>query len=233
MASRYNETSTVKETGFVPATPSLKRLPDYFAQWESLMDDLPEFIREKKIRNEVKHLPEIEFSSATLHSEKEWERAYVVLCMIGQAYIWLHGQEGLVNVLPKKLAVPWCEVSDHLFLKPVISYASTGPYNYSLREPLQPISGDNIRANSTFTGTEDESWFYMAAISIELAAAPSLQAMEKAFKGMAVQDDTAVQQSMDVLQSSLCKMIVEMNRLYDRCDPLTFMPFLKGYFTKE
>ena len=220
------------ETGFIPATPSLKILPDYFAQWENLMDNLPELIREKKIRNEVEHLSELEFSSTTLHSENEWERAYVVLCFIGQAYIWLHGQEGLVDVLPKKLAVPWCEVSRYLFLKPVISYAATAPYNYSLTDPLQPVSVDNIHANNTFTGTEDESWFYVSALAIELLAAPSLRAMEKVFKSMAIRDDATIRQCLDEVQSSLCKMTVELNKLYGRCDPLTFYlgirPFQAG-----
>ena len=221
------------ETGFVPATPPLKSLPgDYFSPWESLMVKLPDRIKNKQLRNDVEQLPELEFNSNTLQTENEWKRAYIVLCFIGQAYIWTNGQEGLVNKLPKKIAVPWCAVSDHLRLKPVISYAATAPYNYSLRDPQKPISGDNICANNTFTGTEDESWFYMVAVAIELAAVPSLCAIEHVFEDMLSGNVFSVQQCLQTMQVSLCSMTKELNKMFDRCDPLVFYlgirPFQAG-----
>lgn len=221
------------ETGFVPATPPLKSLPgDYFSPWESLMKELPERIKEKKVRVDVEQLPELEFSSNTLQTEDEWKRAYIVLCFIGQAYIWMDGQEGLVDRLPKKIAIPWCEVSDHLHLKPVISYTTTAPFNYALRDPQKPLSGDNIYAISTFTGTDDESYFYMVALAIELVAVPSVRAIESAFKGMSSGDDLLVQQCLETMQGSLVSMTKELNKMFELCDSLVFYlgirPFQAG-----
>lgn len=196
------------------------------------MDALPKLIQTKQLREVVGQLPELEFNQSTLHAEAEWKRAYVVLCYIGQAYIWMHGQEGLVSKLPKKIAVPWCEVSHHLHLKPVICYATTAPYNYSVIDPQKPITSENLRANNTFTGTKDESWFYMAALSVELAATPALRAMELAFKAMQSNNNSTLMQCLATMQRSIVNMIKELQKLYERCNPLVFYlnirPFQAG-----
>lgn len=77
------------ETGFLPPSPPLGRLPgDYFAPWEDLISRLPELNKLKQLRIEVDKLPERDFSHLTLQSEEEWRRAYVLLTFIGQSYIW-------------------------------------------------------------------------------------------------------------------------------------------------
>lgn len=221
------------DTGFIPATPPLTRLPGkYFAQWEDLLLQLPQLIKNKKLRAEVDRLPEVEFSSTTLQSQEEWIRAYIVLCFLGQSYIWMDGQRGLVNKVPQKIAIPWCLVSDHLHMKPVICYAATASYNYSLRDPQQPWNGDNLHANVTFTGTKDESWFYMVPLLMELAAVPTLRAIEHVFRDMSCQKDASVQQCLETIQKSLSDMRKELKRMNEKCQPVTFYldirPFQAG-----
>ena len=127
-----------RETGFLPATPPLERLQgDYFAPWEDLVSHLPELNRTKQLRAEVGKLPERDFNHLTLQSEEEWRRAYVLLTLVAQSYIWGEGQEGLVDMVPRKLAVPWCTVSDHLHMKPVVCYATTVLYNFTLKDPYR------------------------------------------------------------------------------------------------
>ena len=50
--------------------------------------------RERRIRNEVHVLPPLEFSGETLTSEREWQRAYVLVTFLAQAYIWMEWGEG-------------------------------------------------------------------------------------------------------------------------------------------
>ena len=221
------------ETGFMPATPPLPRLPgQYFAQWEDLAGQLPQLIESKQLRAEVDRLPELEFNSTTLQTEEEWRRAYTLLCFIGQSYIWMDGQKGIVDKIPRKIAVPWCEVSKHLDMKPVGCYASTTLYNYALRDPKGPWSADNLYATTTFTGTKDESGFYMTFLLIELAAVPALRAIEQVYRDMSKRCDEGVQECLQAMQKSLYDMRINMKTMFEQCDPVTFYvqirPFQAG-----
>ena len=222
-----------EKTGFIPEDPPLSRLShEAFFKWEQLMDQLPNLIKEHKLRERIKSLPEAEFSERTLKSEQEWQRAYVVLTFLSQGYIWMEGEKGLVNRLPAKLAVPWCTVSEHVTLQPVITYGTTVLYNYELIDPKGPVGGDNLRAITTFTGSEDESWFYIAAIFVETAAVPGLKAMERIFTAMEVDNYKSIVEDLRIVASCLNNMQVGLNRTYEKCDPkffyLDIRPFQAG-----
>ena len=196
------------------------------------MSQLPQLNKTKQLRAEVDKLPERDFSPATLKSEEEWRRAYTMLCMLGQSYIWGEGQKGLINKVPKKLAIPWCRVSDHFSMKPVVNFAVMCLYNFSLRYPEKPWNSDNLRANSLFTGTEDESWFYVVGLLVELAGVPALRAITQVFEGMAHQRDEDVQKYLQTIQLSIQAMTKELGRMYEGCDPVVFYvdirPFQAG-----
>lgn len=218
------------ETGFLPATPPLTRLPgDYFTPWEELMSHLPELNKTKQIRAEVDKLPERDFNHSNLKSEEEWRRAYVILSFIGQSYIWGEGQNGLVNKVPRKIAVPWCTVSNELHTMPVISYATTVLYNFYLEDPQGPWSADNLRIANTFTGTEDESWFYVVPMLIELAAVPALKAIGQVFDDMVHCRDVAVQNCLQTIQQSIKDMGREFSKMSERCRPVTFYTEIRPF----
>ena len=218
------------ETGFVPASPPLTRLPgEHFGPWEALISRLPELNRTKQLRAEVEKLPEREFSHLTLHSEAEWRRAYALLTFIGQSYIWGEGQQGLVDRVPSKLAKPWCTVSDHLHLKPVVCYASTVLYNFSLTNPLGPWDAENLAAVNTFTGTVDEDWFYVVPILIEVAAVPALRAIERVFVDLQYDRKADVGTCLEVVRDSLKAMRSELARMFEKCSPVTFFTKIRPF----
>ena len=226
------------ETGFIPAHPPLERLPgESFAPWENLMLQLPELNRTRRLRAEVDKLPETDFSHATLKSEEEWRRACVLLSFIGQSYVWGEGQKNLVDVVPKKIAVPWCRVSDHLGLCPVGCYASTVLYNFRLKNPATVKEWDfgNIAATSLFTGTEDESGFYMSFVLIELAAAPGLRAIARIFdlihSSRHERDDchSAVQSCLHTIKYCLREIRGVVKKMAERCKPVTFYTDIRPF----
>lgn len=218
------------ERGFLPATPPLKRLPgDYFAPWEDLMSRLPELNRTKQLRGEVDTLPERDFSHFTLKSEEEWRRAYVMLCFIGQSYIWGEGQQNLIDKVPQKLAIPWCRVSEHLNLNPVGCYASTVLYNFHLKDPQGPWSAENLCATSTFTGTEDEAGFYESFLLVELAAVPAIRAIGQAFDAMLNRRDAAVQSCLKAIMHSLRVIRGEVKKMVEKCKPVTFYTEIRPF----
>ena len=120
-------------------------------------------------------LPPLEFSGETLTSEREWQRAYVLVTFLAQAYIWMEGERGLPDRVPKILAMPWKMTADHLGLAPSTTYASNMLYNWKLLDTSGSMDENNLHAVSTFTGTKDESWFYIVHVRLELAAVPGLK----------------------------------------------------------
>lgn len=224
----YNIT---KQTGFLCPKEPLSHLPAYYEPWESLAAQLPSLIAESEIRQEVHQLPELD--TQHLQSEDEWWRAYVVLTFLSQAYIWVEGDRGLPNYIPRCLAVPWWAVSQHLDMPPVITYACTALKNWVWLDHNQEVGAiRNPTITLTFTGTRDEEWFYIVPLLIEQAAAPALDAMIQAFRAMAEKDHPSMLQCLHTVISSLKEMRCQLKKMYDECDPKVFYnkvrPFQAG-----
>lgn len=219
-------------TGFIPVRAPAPLSGEHFSQWERVLKDLPHLIAAKKLRREVDSLPELDCSDSALKSEDEWIRAYTMLCFIGQGYIWMEGKEGLVDILPKKLAVPWVAVSERIGVNPNINYAASVLYNFQLRDPAGPIDMNNLHTIQSFTGTESECWFFMAHVCVEVAAGPGLDAMVCAFQHMANDDHSSLCKSLKAVKSSMKKMEDEARQMYKGCEPNTFYvkirPFVSG-----
>ena len=203
-----------------------------------MLAQLPRLLQAKSLRREVDALPELEFSEATLRSEEAWRRAYVLLCFLGQAYVWMEGQAGLVDKIPKKLAVPWVNVSQRIGMQPVVTYAATVFYNVCLLDPSKGYSPDNMRTCSSFTGAKDESWFFVVHSCVEVAAAPGLAAMASAFRHMAAssgrRDDHApLCEALRTIKSSVQEMQRVTHRMYEGCNAtfffVTLRPYLAGF----
>ena len=72
---------------FLPDQLPLQRLPDpYYAEWESVIEELPELLRSGAFIPAINELPVLDTSR--LRSEEEWRRAYVILGFFTHAYIW-------------------------------------------------------------------------------------------------------------------------------------------------
>ena len=220
-----------EKTGFVPEIPPLPRLGnEAFSRWEEVMDQLPALIESHQLRAKIEQLPEAEFSERTLKSEREWWRAYNLLTFLSQGYIWMEGEKGLVNKIPKKLAVPWYEVSKRLDLHPVCTYANLVLQNYFLHDPQGPHSESNISTASTFTGTTDESWFFKVHVLVEIAATSGLRAMVQAHRAIARKDNKALVTELQNITSSLYGMKDAMNKMFESCDPKTFYIKMRPFY---
>lgn len=73
-------------TGFLPATPPLKKLNPYYRAWEDIVSKAPALLGAKSFHVRAERLPVLSVSK--LRTEKEWQRAYVLLSFISHAYIW-------------------------------------------------------------------------------------------------------------------------------------------------
>lgn len=86
----------ISKNGFLPAKVPLTRLPnDYYEPWEAIIEVLPALIDTQKIRQRVDELPVLD--TLYLESEPEWQRAYSMLAVIAQGYIWQGPEPSEVN----------------------------------------------------------------------------------------------------------------------------------------
>ncbi|KAI5958437.1 BNA2 [Candida margitis] len=217
-------------SGFLPSTLPLERLPQkYYKPWEEIISNLQALLITRKIRDVVNKLPNL--STGHLENERELQRAYQVLGFIAHAYIW--GTNEPVDKLPPQIAEPWISVSSKLGLPPIGTYSGLVLYNFKKIDKDGDFSLDNLTTINTFTGSIDESWFYLVSIYFErkgsLSIYTGMEALKCAERGQTKQLIENLQQlaeSIDILGSTLLRM-------EEMCDPHIFYfrirPYLAGW----
>ena len=99
-AASYMARFGLSETGgFVPIDRPVRRLPEAFAAWESIVEDLSALLAARALRPRVENLQNLNIE--LLASEPERERAFFVLALMAQAYIW--GETPVAEVLKETI----------------------------------------------------------------------------------------------------------------------------------
>ena len=219
-----------EDTGFIPQDPPLKRLPPYFQPWEDVAEGLSQLLKKKQLRNAVDELPVLEFSENTLHSNEEWRRALVILSGIFQGYLWQEGEAGVPTKVPTKLAVPFNALSSRIGVKPVITYASCVLYNWGLRDSSLPKTEENLYALINHTGTDDESWFFMVHVLMELKAAPAIKAIADIIAARTEGDKDGIVCGLVIMESTLRSLTILIHsKFQEKCDPKIFFTVIRPY----
>ena len=91
---------------------------------------------------------------------------------------------------------------------------------------------DAIHALHTFTGTEDESWFYMISVAMETQAAHIIPVMMRALDAVKCRDYATMTDCLVKFSRCIRKVGVLLDRMTEKCDPMVFYhmirPFLAG-----
>jgi indoleamine 2,3-dioxygenase len=161
------------ERGFLPLEDPLSRLPQPFDAWESVASSLPKLFASDHLRRTLEGLPP--FPLAALSSNRERERAMLLLSYLGHAYVW--GSARPARVLPSRLAVPWYRVAQTLGRPPVLSYSSYALHNFYCFDATREIACGNLGLTQNFLAGIDEEWFILIHVEIERQAAPGLAAL--------------------------------------------------------
>ncbi|KAH8662510.1 Indoleamine 2,3-dioxygenase [Xylariales sp. PMI_506] len=218
----------VTRNGFLPTQAPLARLDDpYYAPWETLAEELPSRLKDFSVRDAIDRWPVL--TTNRLETEEEWRRAYVVLTFLAHGYIW--GGETPSEVLPPAITVPLLEVSRRFDLPPTATYAGLCLWNFtSTTNNFGDL--DSLKALTTFTGTEDESWFYMLSVAMEAKCASVMPAMYSALEAIPHRDYGAISEGLNEMIACIDKMDRLLARMYEKCDPAVFYqdirPFLAG-----
>ena len=217
------------DTGFFPHEEPEKSLPDKFKPWEEVVAQLPALLSTTCLRKKVDGLPLVSTEELSCLSDKEWWRAYVLLCYICHAYIWGEGEGNVASVLPENLSVPWCAVAKHVGLPPVVTHSAVVLHNWQKVQPSGPLSGDNMRIYASFTGTEDENWFSIATALVELEAAKGIRVIPRVFQCITECNNEALQNALVTLKESISLMEKAISRMKERCRPSVFYSQLRQF----
>ncbi|CAM1504545.1 Fc.00g021360.m01.CDS01 [Cosmosporella sp. VM-42] len=217
----------VTSNAFLPEESPSKLLSDpYYEPWELVVQHLPSLI-ENGIRKAVEQLPNL--STNRLQSEAEWRRAYVMLAFLTHAYVW--GGEKSEEILPPQITVPFLDVSAHLELPPVLTYAGANLWNFSCAgDDFSKI--EDLSTLLTFTGSESESWFLLISVAMEAKAAGIIPRMMEAVDAIKTRDYGVIVSALKELRKCIEGVGLLLERMYEKCDPMEFYhhirPFLAG-----
>lgn len=228
-----------EKTGFLPEELPVTRLPAYYDAWENTVGVLPALLLTKRIRSVVDKFEVLDTSH--LETEPQWRRAYSVLGFLSHAYIW--GVDIPTNKLPVQLAKPWIEISDHLRIPPIATYAGLCLWNW---QEILPQEGkyeddetflDNLRTISTFTGSTDESWFYLVSVYFEYRCAPCIRTGLDAIRYARSDEPEKVTECLKELAESIDYLGSVLMKMEEMCDPHVFYyklrPYLAGWKNME
>ena len=129
--------------------------------------------------------------------------------------------------------MPFLEISAHLEVPPVATYAAVCLWNFKplfIEEHVDSL--DNLATLTTFTGSIDESWFYLVSVAIEARAGPAIPLMLHAIDAARRNDSKTVTRCLESLAETLDEIGSLLQRMHEGCDPQVFYhrirPFLAG-----
>ena len=136
-------------------------------------------------------------------------------------------------VVPESLAVPLVAVSDVLGIAPILTFADTVLWNWTLVDPSQPLSPENIQSQTLFTQGRDEQNFYVCCASIELRGVDALQIINEYNNQPAISDAHAVEsvaKSLNRLAVVVDELTAILKSVRETCDPHAFYFGIRPWF---
>lgn len=223
-----NKYKITASRGFLPSLDPVLSLPKAFAPWEDIGARLPQLLSEKRLREEVAKLP-TSAPVSELKREEEWWRAFSLLAFISHSYVWCEGKEGVTNILPKVLAVPWCMIASHLDIPPVINHACITLYNWRKIDPKAEISRNNITTLFSFTGSKDEEWFCVNTVLAEKAAADVVNEIPSILQNCDSHNTASLISNLHQINDSIRAILDSMHSVRSKCKPAVFFNQVFGY----
>lgn len=139
----------------------------------------------------------------------------------------------MIQRLPSCIATPLIVVTGHFGIRPAAAFAGVCLWNF---RQLQPGKGrgdpDNLACLISFTGTEDESWFYMVSVAIEAEGAAAIPWMLEAMAAVHRRDYAVVTSRLQDFARCVRTLVQLLSRMRDNCQPSVFYerirPLLAG-----
>ncbi|OLY82009.1 Indoleamine 2,3-dioxygenase [Smittium mucronatum] len=206
--------------GFVPLEEPIARLSDsYYKPWEDLANEVVSLQMAGIYRQRALKLPVL--STHRLTNLREYQRACVLLSFLSHAYIWGYNQQA-EDTLPPCLAIPWCEVSRYVGISPIVTNATVVLWNWRLFEKNTTLDLSNLATQLTFTGTVDESWFYLVSTAIEAKSGEMMRSIGRMINASISDDMQTAIDSLDQLTLTIKEVTRILGKMPERNDPYIF-----------
>lgn len=106
-------------------------------------------------------------------------------------------------------------------------------WNFAAISPDADISKiEDLRSLHTFTGSQDEEWFYLISIAIEAHGANVIPLMMRAMDAVRENNATVVTDALTKFSEIIREIGEILKRMNEKCDPQVFYnvirPFLAG-----
>nr|DAD54577.1 TPA_asm: tryptophan 2,3-dioxygenase [Fusarium equiseti] len=216
-------------TGFLPPSAPLTHLPQkYYEPWETLASSLPTRIRDGSLRHQASLIPLLE--TDFLVTDAEWQRAYVVLGFLSNAFIFC--QYPPSERLPLSLAEPMMNVSCYLGLPCVPTYSGQTLWNHCYISEIQLPVLEQVNTLVSFTGSREESAFFGISVAIEKCGSPLIRTLLHAMAAAEAGNEKELTACLSKAMITIDSITSILPQLYGRCSPSffynTLRPFLEG-----
>jgi len=223
----------ISNNGFVPESNEID-LPEIYQEWEDTCKILPQLIENGTLESVIEDLPLI--STDVLITKQQKKRAYLILSMIGNGYLWKNGADNIPKKLPENIAYPWYRVAKSLGLKPILTHAAVDLYNCTWSSNMDKVDPDQMDCLYTITGTPDEKWFYLIMSSIELEGQIGIQISFNLLKAYHEKNDhnivielTKLAENIGNVEQLLKRTLEKKDNHEYKCDPKIFWNKLRIY----
>ena len=119
-------------------------------------------------------------------------------------------------------------MSSHLELPPVLTYAGANLWNFTCPHNEFGVVED-LKLLCSFTGTESESWFLLISVAMEAKGAGIIDTMLGAADAIKTRDYATIISALDSLRDCIQGVSNLLERMYERCDPMTFYHRIRPY----
>ncbi|KAG8764136.1 hypothetical protein FRC11_004624 [Ceratobasidium sp. 423] len=220
-------------TGLLPTQVPLARLPVAFDKWEDALqhamvvlkrpgdsDDPPPTDKEREQslqwRENLQRMGVISIDS--LKSDlRAAQRAHHVLAFLVQFYVQSLPPRAETDIgpirIPSSLAIPFTDVSRHLDIAPILTYADCVLWNFYLEDPSKPLTLENIRIRDLFTKDYQEEHFFLTSARIEIRGFEAVQLMGDAIAMIRKAQETGATVDETCLQDTLARLAVVIDDL--------------------
>ncbi|NP_001229653.1 indoleamine 2,3-dioxygenase 1 [Ornithorhynchus anatinus] len=217
-----------EEFGFVLSDP-LVELPEYYAPWMKIATELTSLIETKQLHAEVQKLPLLTIDQ--LQGHRELRLAHLALGFITMGYVWQEGDKNAAKILPKKIAVPFCQISEKLDLPPVLVYADCILANWKKKDPNRPMDLENLDTIVSLPGGDNSKAFFLVSLLVELAAASAVKVIPVIMDALSREDASSLQIALHELTSSVQKTQDAFTLIHDHVDSTCYYETLRIFLS--
>ncbi|MFC0589146.1 indoleamine 2,3-dioxygenase [Novosphingobium aquiterrae] len=207
-------------------------LPDQFAPIIAAAETLSGLITSGQVRRWLDRLPDPHIEDWAVTAPEEQVRAAMVrYSFLVQAYVW--GEAEAPAHLPANLSRPMVAIADRLGQAPLLPYSGYVLDNWARIDKAAPLALDNVRMVQNFAGGDDENWFVLIHIGIELEAGVLLDNAVALIAASEAGDATTCERLLNEMHAAWERIYEIFKRMPERCDPYVYFhrvrPWIHGW----